>query len=140
MQYDISTGLQTVTATGAVTGSLDTSALSATLDYTIVVVIAGLTAGATATIHIEDTASSTAFSDAQEQAAFTVTGAIGEPAEVQLSTRKYAVGSGDSGLAADTVDGSTAARFGAANTKLRANVTALSGTSPSLSLHAFIQQ
>jgi hypothetical protein len=140
VQYDITTGLQTVTATGPVTGTLNTSAMSATLGYTIFVVIAGLTAGASATIAIQDTADATPFADAQTQASFTVTGKVGDPAEIELSIRKYAVGTGEGGLDADTSAGSTTPRFGAANTALRANVTALTGTSPSLSVHAFLQQ
>lgn len=64
MNYDITTGVQTVTATGVVTGTLNTSAMNG--DYTVFLNISGLTQGSTATIAIEDTASSTPFSDAQQ--------------------------------------------------------------------------
>jgi hypothetical protein len=140
MNYDITTGVQTVTAAGAVTGTLNTSAMSATAEYTLFVTITGLTAGATATIQIQDTASSTAFSDAETQATFTVGGPVVPHATITLSTTKKGVGTGVHGLAADTTDGTTSPRFGAANNSLRAYVSALTGTSPSLSLHAFIQQ
>ena len=137
MNYDITTGTQTVTGTGPATGTLDTSAMSG--DYTLSLLVAGLTAG-TATIAIEDTASSTAFSDAQQQAVFTVTGPVETVAPITLSVRRYQVGLGESGLEADTASGSTTARFGATNTKLRANVITLTGSSPSLSLHAQLEQ
>lgn len=140
MNYDITTGVQTVTAAGAVTGTLNTSAMSATIPYTLFVTITGLTAGASATIEIQDTADATPFADAQTQATFTVGGPVESSATITLSTTKESVGTGDSGMAAHTVDGSSAPRFGAANTQLRAYVSALTGTSPSLSLHAFLQQ
>jgi hypothetical protein len=117
---DITTGAQTVTTTGAVTGTMDTSAL--TVRPVIRLIIAALTAGATARIAIEDTANSSEFSDAQTAAVFDVTGPIGDPAEVELSI---------------TPDLTPSMRIGATHNQLRANVTQLTGSSPSLTVHAF---
>ncbi len=136
MNYDITTGVQTVTSAGVVTGTLNTSAMSG--DYTVFLNISGLTQGSAATIAIEDTASSTPFSDAQQQAVFSITGLVEKEAEVTLSFEKYQVGTG---LAeADVTMGTHAPRFGAANTALRAHVLTLTGSSPSLSVHARLQQ
>jgi hypothetical protein len=117
---EITTGPQTVTATGPLAGTLDTSAL--TVRPVIRLIIPALTAGATARIAIEDTASSTEFSDAQAVAVFDVTGPIGDPDEVELSI---------------TPDLTPSMRFGATHNQLRANVTQLTGSSPSLTAHAF---
>jgi len=136
MNYDITTGVQTLTAAGVVTGTLNTSAMSG--DYTVFLNVSGLTEGATAAIAIEDTASSTAFSDAQQQAVFTVKGFIEGQAAVTLSFRKFEVGTGQ--VEADLTMGTSAPRFGAANTQLRAHVLALTGSSPSLWLHAWLEQ
>jgi D-aminopeptidase len=120
MPNDITTGAQTVTAAGAVTGTLSTAALTSL--PTIKLDIAGLTAGATARIAIEDTASSTAFSDAQAAAIFDVEGQIVAGDDVELSV---------------TADLIPSLRYGAANNALRANVLRLTGSSPSLTLHAY---
>lgn len=136
MHTDITTGAQTVTATGPVTGTLDTSALSG--DYTVWIQVDGLTAGATAHIAVEDTASATAFSDAQAQATFSVTGQVESVATITLSFRDYQVGTGQ--VEADLTMGTNPRRFGATNTKLRANVTELTGSSPGLTLHVYLEQ
>ena len=136
MNSDITTGVQTVTAAGVVTGTLNTSALSG--DYTVFLNVSGLTQGAAATIAIEDTASSTAFSDAQQQAVFNVGGLIEQESEVTLSFRRYQVGTGLE--EADLTLGSSAPRFGAANTALRAHVLTLTGSSASLSVHVWLEQ
>lgn len=120
MPNDITTGAQTVTAAGAVTGTLSTAALTSL--PTIKLDIGGLTAGATARIAIEDTASSTAFSDAQAAAIFDVEGQIVAGDDVELSV---------------TADLIPSLRYGAANNALRANVLRLTGSSPSLTLHAY---
>jgi hypothetical protein len=121
MTYDITTGVQTATATGAVTGVLSTSAMSG--QFTIFVDICGLGIGQTATVAIQDTASSTPFSDANTVASFNVAGQITSQADVMQSRLSFE---------------SPAVRFGAANTALRANVTALSGGT--ITLHAFLEQ
>jgi hypothetical protein len=63
---DITTGIQAVSAAGAVPGVLDTSAMSG--DFAVYLSIHGLDPGKTATIAIEDTASASAFSDANQLA------------------------------------------------------------------------
>jgi hypothetical protein len=60
-RYPITTGMQTVTATGPVTGTLSTATLPNL--STIYLNVSGLTAGATCRISIEDSASGT-FGDA----------------------------------------------------------------------------
>jgi hypothetical protein len=128
MNYEITTGAQTVTATGAVTGSLSTSALSG--DFTVKVDVLGLTAGATARIAVEDTSAGFG-TDHSQVAVFDVSGPIGTaesvvaPPDVNYSKRAYEVPS---------------TRFGATNAALRVNVLVLSGSSPSLTVHAFLQQ
>jgi hypothetical protein len=136
MNYDITTAVQTVTAAGVVTGTLNTSAMSG--DYTVFLNVSGLTQGAAATIAIEDTASSTPFSDAQQQAVFSIGGQVELRSEVTLSFEKYQVGTGQ--VEADVTVGTSAPRFGAANTALRAHVLTLTGSSPSLSVHAWLEQ
>jgi len=115
---DITTGAQTVTAAGPVTGTLSTATLTAA--PTLKLAVTGLTAGATARIAIEDTANSTAFSDAQAAAVWDIEG--------QVSTNDM-----DLSVTADMIP---SLRFGTANNKLRANVLFLS-VGASLTLHAF---
>lgn len=104
---NITTGEQSVSATGAVTGTLDTSALSG--KYAVKVRL-GLTAGV-ALVALEDTASATPFNDAIQVAVFHIKGA--SPNEGTLHNRQdYEI---------------PATRFGAANTKLRLNVLSISG-------------
>lgn len=121
IQTEITTGIQTVTSTGAVPGTLDTSALSG--DFTIKVQVLDLTAGSTARIVVEDTANATPFSDAQPVSVFDVAGQVNTPSTQDV--RKYQVPS---------------TRFGQANNKLRLNVQVLSGVSPSLSVRGWIEQ
>jgi hypothetical protein len=137
MNYDITNGVQTLTAAGVVSGTLNTSSLSGA--YTVFLNVAGLTEGAAATIAIEDTANgSSPFSDAQQQAVFSVGGEIEVRSEVTLSFQNYQVGTGMT--EADTTLGTNAPRFGSANTQLRAHVLTLTGSSPSLSVHAWLEQ
>jgi hypothetical protein len=117
---EITTGAQTVTAAGPVTGTLDTSTLTQT--PALKLEIQNLSAGATARIAIEDTASATAFSDALTVAVWDVAGAITAAADISLSV---------------TADLIPSLRRGTPNTKLRANVLLLTGSSPSLTIHAF---
>lgn len=103
----ITTGEQTVSATGAVAGSLSTSAMSG--NFTLKVRIRGLAAGQRIMLSVEDTSSGTPFSDARTIAHFDTYG--GMPADgVTLSKSKYEMPS---------------AKFGAANTALRINCTAI---------------
>lgn len=122
MLQDITTGLQSVSAAGAVTGSLDTS--GNTGDYTIWLRVAGLDAGKRAIIAIEDTANASAFSDARQVAVQQVIGAVTPDTEVKFSWRAYQL---------------PMLRYGSANTKLRANVLAVDG-SPNLKVHAYLEK
>lgn len=106
----ITTGEQSVSATGAVTGTLDTSALTG--DFTIKLRVRGLLAAQTAKIVIEDTANASAFSEAQPVAIAYVSGGSEVASGNSFEWRKYDV---------------PLARVGAANNKLRVNVQQLSG-------------
>ena len=107
---NITTGEQTVTATGAVTGTLDTS--TRTGDYTIKVRVRDLTAGSKLMLGIEDTANVTPFSDAQAIAIFHFNG-TGSEADQDKEVRSYDVSS--------TLIGGT-------NNKLRVNVYRISAS------------
>lgn len=109
-----------MTAAGVVTGTLDTSAL--TIQPLIRVDVVSLTAGAKARIAIEDTANASAFSDALPVAVFDVVGQVNAPVELAIRTEDCPT-----------------LRYGATNNKLRANVLILSGSSPSLTVHAYTQ-
>jgi hypothetical protein len=124
----ISAGPQTLTAAGVVSGTLDTSAL--TLPCTIFVEVQHLTpANATLAITIEDTAHPTAgetvaFDDAATVCTFELQGSDAEPAPILQSVRSVNL---------------PAMRFGAANNKLRARVSTLTGGG-SATLAAWIAQ
>jgi hypothetical protein len=128
MPADISTGAQTLTAAGVVTGVLDVSAY--TLHPTIKVEVLNLTAGAVARIAIEDTANSSEFSDALAACIFDVAGPLGtgEPGPTPGPTDQVSV----------TPDLTPSLRFGATHNQLRANLYLLSGSSPSVTLHAYV--
>lgn len=100
---NITTGVQSVTGTGAVTGSLDTSALTG--DYTVKVRVDALP-GETAIVAVEDTAHATPFSEAIPVAVFHVKGTVAAEGNV-YSFPKYLI---------------PGTRFGATNNKLRVNV------------------
>lgn len=119
---DITTGVQAVSATGAVTGSLDTSALVG--DYTVFIEVLGLTAGKTAIVAIEDTANVTPFSDAIQVWVEHFVGGLASANDVGVSRRKYQM---------------PGTRFGVANSKLRANALSITAT-PGLSIHVWLAQ
>jgi len=103
----ITTGKQTVSATGPVTGTLNTSAMSG--NFRVKVLIAGLGEGLRMMLSLEDTNNATPFSDARTIAHWDTYG--GMPADgLTLSIRSNQMPS---------------AKFGAANTALRLNCTAL---------------
>lgn len=114
---DITTGTQTVTASGPVTGTLDTSALAAAPGIRL-----NITAfsGTSARIAIEDTASATEFSDAQPAAVFDIAGPITTELEMHRSGFEM-----------------PSLRYGATHNQLRANVLSIAGSSPSLTLYAY---
>jgi hypothetical protein len=113
-RYPITTGMQTVTATGAVTGTLSTAALPNL--STIYLEVSALTLGSTCRISIEDSANGT-FSDALPVKVWHFEG--GEPA-------------GGITVSAN-LDEIPNLRKGATGNALRVNVLALSSSS-SLSL------
>jgi len=103
----ITTGEQTVSATGPVSGTLNTSALSG--DWSVKVRIRGLAAGKRIMLSLEDTNNATPFSDARTIAHWDTLG--GMPTD-GLTLTKYHYES-------------PSAKFGAANTALRVNCTAI---------------
>jgi hypothetical protein len=124
MLYSITNGLQTVTSTGAVPGTLDTSAMLG--PFTAKLTVAGLTAGSIAIIGLEDTASETPFSDAIAQAIWQVTGPVSSSAQIDTSlVSEYQI---------------PGCRSGDENSKLRLYVYKLTGSDPSLTVGAEVQQ
>jgi hypothetical protein len=119
---DITTGVQTVSATGAVTPTtgLDISGISG--DFTIFLEVTGMTAGKTARIQFEDSVN--AFTASVPVAVINVTGALTSAASQVFDIRKYQLPNN---------------RFGVTSAVLRVNVTAIDSGS-SLSLHAWIAQ
>jgi hypothetical protein len=115
---DITTGAQTVSAAGPVAGTLSTAALSEI--PTLKLSVSSLSAGATARIAIEDTASTTAFSDAQQAHVWDLEGPITKAEDDESAT-------------ADMIP---SLRIGETNNALRANVLFLTAGA-SLTLHAF---
>jgi hypothetical protein len=107
---NITTGEQSVTGTGAVTGTLNTSSLSG--DYTIKMRIRSIV-GTGPKVTIEDTANSSAFSDAETVAVMDLSNAVG-PDGITLSWKKHDIPN---------------TRFGSTNNKLRANCIIAPGTS-----------
>lgn len=116
----ITTGEQTVNATGPVPGTLDTSGITG--DYTVCARIRGLGPGQKLKLAIEDTVDGTTpFSEATAVAVFDVDGSDSNVASganasegVTFKLRSYDMPS---------------TRIGVANAKMRANVKALSGGS-----------
>jgi hypothetical protein len=120
---DITTGVQTVTATGAVTPTAGLSVASLTGDYTLAIEVTGLTAGKSARIQIEDTTN--AFTAATALAVWDVTGQVvnGE-FSIKKTWRAYELPN---------------SQFNVASGAYRINVTALT-SGATLSLHAWIEQ
>ncbi len=118
---DITTGVQTVTGTGAVTGSLATASLTG--DYTVKLRIDALPAGETAIVAVEDTANASAFS---------------EPIQVAVAHFK-GLGNAEGNVFSWPKNQIPGTRFGASNTKLRFNV--LSKTSSgNMKLYGWLEQ
>lgn len=117
---DITTGLQTVSAAGAVTGSLDISGLSG--DYTVKVRVAELSAGKTVVIGVEDTVN--AFTAAVPQAVVQCVGKVEQGFDKVYSFRKADI---------------PALRLGTASAAMRINVYSATST-PGLKLHAWLEQ
>jgi hypothetical protein len=127
---DITTGIQTVTTAGAVTGSLNISGITGA--YTLCLEVFELTSGGEARIQFEDSVN--AFTNVIPVAVFDVPGQIGQASWTQGNynplTYKKSIRSSE-------IPG---CRAGAANAVLRVNVTSITGASPSLTLHAWLEQ
>lgn len=122
---NISTGQQAVTTTGAVTptGGLDISGISG--DYTIHVRVQNLSSASgtpQADIVLEDSVN--AFTAIVQVAAVNVQGTIDSKTEQHYSFRKYQL---------------PTLRAGTASAVLRVNVQKLNGTTPALTLDAWIE-
>jgi hypothetical protein len=122
MNYDITTGVQTVTATGPVTGVLSTASLTG--DLTLFLELDGLPAGGAARVSVEDSATNFGSSgaDALPVAVAHELNLVVPGAPVTHTWRKYNLGT---------------IRAGATNTALRVNVLELTGGS--LSVHGYLQ-
>lgn len=119
----ITTGSQTVTTTGAVTATTGLDISGITGDYTVHLRVTALSAASgtpNATIQIEDSVNG--FTAAIATAVQEVPGSLAQ--EQYFSWRKYQLPN---------------LRAGTGSAVLRANVTALSGTTPSLSLQAWLE-
>lgn len=119
---NITTDAQTVSATGPVTPTTGLDISGITGDFTVLAEVSALSAASDAPgarIVLEDTVN--AFTAALPVAVWDVAGPIVTP--VKVSWRKYELPS---------------LRAGVANAKLRVNVVALSGTTPSLTVAAAI--
>jgi hypothetical protein len=119
---DITTGVQTVTATGAVTATagLDISGVSG--DATVVVEVVSLTAAKTARIQLEDSVN--AFTASIPVAVVNVIGQISGEYSQRFTFRKYQLPNN---------------RFGTGSALLRVNVTAIDSAA-TLKLHAWLEQ
>jgi hypothetical protein len=121
--YQITNGLQTVNAAGAVTGTLDVSSLAG--DYTLKIRVAELGDGKVARIAVEDTADGTnPFNDALPVALVHVKGPVAAGADKVFSFKSYQL---------------VAARFGGTNNKFRCNVLSCSST-PGLKVQAWLEK
>lgn len=118
---DITTGEQSVAASGPVTGTLDTSGL--TSFKTIKVMVRGLNTGKRALFVIEDTANATPFSDALQVASMHFQGSM----PTEGVAKEYA-----------TYD-IPMTRFGATNTKLRLNCLAIDASPGTVLAHAWCE-
>jgi hypothetical protein len=121
---DITTGAQTVTTTGAVTPTTGLSVAALTGSYTLAIEVSALTAGVTARLQLEDTTN--AFTAATALAVWDITGQVESGAQsIKKTWRSYELPD---------------SKFNVSGGAYRLNVTALDGTSPSLTVHAWIEQ
>jgi len=128
----LTTGLQTVTATGAITPTAGADISAMTGDVTVCVEVVSMTAAKTARIQLEDSVNG--FTASVPVAVFDVIGQLGQggtsytagaynPTTQKFTLRKYQLANN---------------RFGTASAVLRLNVTAIDSAS-SLSLNAWIE-
>jgi hypothetical protein len=128
----LTTGLQTVTATGAVTATAGVDISGMTGDVTVCIEVISMTAAKSARIQLED--SVTAFTASIPVAVFDVIGQVGQggtsytagaynPTTTKFTVRKYQLANN---------------RFGVTSALLRVNVTAIDSAA-SLTLNAWIE-
>jgi hypothetical protein len=128
----LTTGLQSISATGAVTPTAGVDISGMTGDATVCIEVISMTAGKTARIQLEDTVNG--FTASLPVAVFDVVGQIGQggtspaagnfnPTTQKFSIRKYQLANN---------------RFGTASALARLNVTALDGSATML-LNAWIE-
>jgi len=121
--HQITNGLQTVNAAGAVAGTLDVSGFTG--DYTLKIRVAELGDGKVARIAIEDTADgANPFNDRLPVALVHVVGPVVAVADKVFSFKSSEL---------------AAARFGGANNKFRCNVLSCS-SSPGLKVQAWLER
>ena len=122
---DITTGVQTVTATGAVAPTTGLSISGITGDATLVLEVVSLSSASgtpSARIQFED--STNGFTGVNALWVWDAPGGTAGQYSVRVSKRKYELPN---------------SLFGVSSAVLRANVTVLAGTTPSLSLHAWLE-
>lgn len=117
---DITTGEQTVSATGAITGTLDVSGLSG--DYTVKIMVRGLSASKYLLLALEDTVN--AFTATVQRAAKQFAG--GMPTDGQV----FSIPSREIPLS----------QFGITSGTFRINTLAISSTPGTVKVHAWIEQ
>lgn len=118
---DITTGVQTVSATGAVTPSTGLDISGVTGDFTLALEVISMTSGKTARIQFEDTTN--AFAASNPIWVVNVTGKLSGEYSDKYTIRKYQLPNNV---------------FGTTSAKIRVNVTAIDGSS-SLQLHAWLE-
>lgn len=121
LKYDITAGEQSASATGAIGSGVSTTTMTSTMGR-VVVRVTGLGTGNTARVAIEDTNNASAFSDVASVATFEFNGGSDHDGD----TRSKAI--------YELPD----FRYGSTNTKVRANVTAISGGTAKV--YAWIEQ
>lgn len=122
----LTTGAQTVTATGAVTATAGLDISGVTKDATIHLRVQNLSSASgtpIATIQLEDSVN--AFTASLPVALTEVQGTVSTQTEKHFSWRKYELPN---------------CRFGVASSVLRVNVMTLAGTTPTLTLDAWLEQ
>lgn len=123
---DITTGVQTVTATGAVAPTTGLSISGVSGDATIVIEVSTLSSvSGTASARIQFEDSTNGFTNATALWIYDVPTGIAGQYSKRVSQRKYQLPNN---------------QFGVSSAVLRVNVTALAGTTPTLSLHAWLEQ
>ena len=120
---DITTGIQTVTSTGAVTSTSGLAISGLSGDFTLAIEVTALTSGKTARIQLED--STNGFTNSNPLVVWDVTGQVVDGSKsIKKTWRKYEL--------PNNLEGTSSA-------VLRVNVTVLD-TGATLSLHAWIEQ